>query len=188
MKNIRITSPFDQETVANLRAGDIVNISGVVYTARDAAHARLVAAIKQNQSLPFDLAGQTIYYMGPSPTPPGHTIGACGPTTSSRMDTFTSAMLQAGVVATLGKGARTVATKEAFTEHRAVYLVTYGGAGALLAKTVHKVEIVAYPELGAEAVLRLEIVDLPAIVAYDIYGGDLFASEISKYAQGPDQK
>lgn len=185
MANLRITSPLDKETVARLRAGDTVTISGIVYTARDAAHAQLTVAIQQRQVLPFDPAGQTIYYMGPSPTPPGHIIGACGPTTSSRMDYFTPTMLQAGVRAMLGKGERSTTIKEALMIHHAVYLVTYGGAGALLAKAVHRAEIVAYPELGAEAVLRLEVTDMPAIVAYDIYGGDLFVEEISKYAQEP---
>ena len=187
MAKIRIISPLDSETVTKLRAGDMVSISGVVYTARDAAHARLVTTIQQGQKLPFELAGQTIYYMGPSPTPPGHVIGACGPTTSSRMDPFAPTMLQAGIKALLGKGPCAAAIKESLIIHNAVYLVTYGGLGALLAKSVHLTEVVAYPELGAEAVLRLEITDLPAFVAYDIYGGDLFAQEIPKYMQKPDE-
>ncbi len=185
MASLTISSPLDKETVTRLRAGDIVSLSGVVYAARDAAHAQLVAAIWQDSPLPFDPAGQTLYYMGPSPTPPGRVIGACGPTTSSRMDPFTPAMLHAGVRAFLGKGARSVETKEAIKKLGAVYLVTYGGAGALLAKAVRRAEVAAYPELGAEAVLRLEVANLPAFVAYDIYSGDLFAEEIPKYARDP---
>lgn len=181
MASISIASPLDDEVAAQLKVGDNVSISGVIYTARDAAHARLAAAIQQGQALPFNPVGQTIYYMGPSPTPPGRTIGACGPTTSSRMDPFTPAMLQAGVKVLLGKGPRAAAAKDSLALHRAVYLVTYGGMGALLAKSVCQAEMVAYHELGAEAVLRLEVADLPAIVAYDIYGGDLFAQEIPKY-------
>jgi len=180
----KIISPLSKETIAQLRAGDTIALSGIVYTARDAAHARLTVAIQEKQPLPFDLAGQTIYYMGPSPTPPGRVIGACGPTTSSRMDPFTPAMLQAGVCALLGKGGRTTAVKDALALHGAVYLVTYGGAGALLTQAVRRAEVVAYPDLGAEAVLRLEVIDLPAIVAYDIYGGDLLAKATLKYAQG----
>jgi len=184
MTSFNFTSPLDNEAVKQLRAGDTIALSGVVYTARDAAHAKLAEAIQQGLPLPFNPVGQTIYYMGPSPTPPGHIIGACGPTTSSRMDPFTPTLLQAGVRALLGKGGRTKAIQESLLVHKAVYLVTYGGAGALLAKAVHRAEVVAYPELGAEAVLRLEILSLPAIVAYDIYGGDLFADATLMYAQG----
>ncbi len=180
---LNITSPLDGATVASLKAGDMVTVSGVLYTARDAAHKRLVEAMEKGRPLPFGLAGQTIYYMGPSPAPPGHIIGACGPTTSSRMDAFTPAMLAAGVKALLGKGERSARVKEEMLKHRAVYLVTYGGAGALLAGAVVKADVVAYPELGAEAVMRLEVKDLPAIVANDIYGGDLFEQEMAKYAK-----
>ena len=184
----RVTSPLDEKIIAGLRAGDSVEISGIIYTARDAAHERLVEAITRNGELPFDLRGQTIYYMGPSPTPPGRVIGACGPTTSGRMDAFTPAMLEAGVKALVGKGERSEAVRAALRKHRAVYLVTYGGAGALLAHTVIKAEVLAYPELGAEAVMRLEVKDLPAIVADDIYGGDLFQREIAKYKKNDDNQ
>jgi fumarate hydratase subunit beta len=181
----RIVSPFDEDTIASLKAGDMVTLSGVLYSARDAAHKKLVEAMQQGLPLPVQLKGQTLYYMGPSPAPPGRIIGSCGPTTSSRMDIFTSAMLDAGVRATLGKGERSSQVKAAMLAHRAVYLVTYGGAGALLSQAVTMAEVVAYPELGAEAVMRLEVKDLPAIVAADIYGGELFSQEIAKYAAGP---
>ncbi|MCL2149353.1 MAG: FumA C-terminus/TtdB family hydratase beta subunit [Dehalococcoidia bacterium] len=178
-----IISPLDKDTISQLRAGDIISFSGVIYTARDAAHAKIATLIQQGQVLPFNPVGQTLYYMGPSPTPPGCIIGACGPTTSSRMDPFTPAILQVGVRVLLGKGERTAMVKEALVRYGAVYMVTYGGAGALLAKAVRRAEVIAYPELGAEAMLRLEITEFPAIVAYDMYGGDLFAEEIPKYAQ-----
>jgi len=183
MASLVATSPLGKETLTQLRAGDTVSLSGVLYAARDAAHAKLTEAIRLALPLPFDPAGQTIYYMGPSPTPPGRLIGACGPTTGSRMDPFTPDMLQAGVRVMIGKGARSAEVKKVMSKHGAVYLVTYGGAGALLAKTVCQVEVVAYPELGAEAVLRLEVTGFPAVVAYDIYGSDLFAEEIPKYAR-----
>jgi fumarate hydratase subunit beta len=179
---LSITSPLDKETIARLRVGDMVDITGVVHTARDAAHKRLAEALAKGQPLPFELKGQTIYYMGPSPSPPGRVIGACGPTTSGRMDLFTPAVLEAGAKALLGKGERSERVKAALVKHKAVYLVTYGGAGALLANAVTKAEVVAYPELGPEAVMRLEVTNLPAIVANDIYGGDLFEQEIPKWA------
>jgi fumarate hydratase subunit beta len=181
MASLHITSPLDKKSIERLKAGDTVLISGVVYTARDAAHKRMAEALGQGWSLPVELKGQTVYYMGPSPAPPGHIIGACGPTTSSRMDPYTPALLGAGVKALLGKGERSSSVKEAMKQSRTVYFVTFGGAGALLAKAVEKAEVVAYPELGAEAVMRLEVKDLPAIVANDIHGGDLFEQEIGKY-------
>jgi fumarate hydratase subunit beta len=182
MTRLEIISPFEENTVKKLKTGDILAISGEIYSARDAAHKRLAASIEQGKPLPFGLAGQTIYYMGPSPAPPGRVIGSCGPTTSTRMDAYTPAMLEAGIRAFIGKGKRSEEIKEALRWYNAVYFVTYGGAGALLARSVLKAEVVAYPELGAEAVMRLEVRAFPAIVAYDIYGGDLFTSEIPKYA------
>jgi len=179
--NLRITSPLGKTVIPQLKTGDTVLISGLVYTARDAAHKRLAEALAQGKDLPVSLMGQTVYYMGPSPAPPGRVIGACGPTSSSRMDSFTVPLLEAGVGALLGKGERSAAVKDALRKHGAVYLVTYGGAGALLARAVQKAEVMAYPELGAEAVMRLEVKDLPAIVANDTCGGDLFSEEIAKY-------
>jgi fumarate hydratase subunit beta len=176
-----IESPVTENLRKKLCAGDSVSLSGVIYTARDAAHKRIIEALKNGQSPPFDIQGQTVYYMGPSPARPGNVIGACGPTTSGRMDAFTPALLAAGLGCMIGKGERSAEVKEAIKKYKAVYFVTYGGAGALLAKTVKKAEVVAYPELGAEAVMRLEVEDFPVIVANDMHGHDLFTEQIAKY-------
>jgi fumarate hydratase subunit beta len=176
-----IESPVTENLRKKLCAGDSVLLSGIIYTARDAAHKRILEALKNGQPLPFDIQGQTVYYMGPSPARPGNIIGACGPTTSGRMDAFTPALLAAGLACMIGKGERSAEVKEAIKKYKAVYFVTYGGAGALLAKTVKKAEVIAYPELGAEAVMRLEVEDFPVIVANDMHGHDLFAEQIAKY-------
>jgi fumarate hydratase subunit beta len=176
-----IASPIEDNMRKKLCAGESILLSGVIYTARDAAHKRLAETLKSGSPLPFDIKGQTIYYMGPTPARPGHVIGSCGPTTSGRMDAFTPTLLAAGLGAMIGKGERSTEVKEAIKKQRAVYFVTYGGAGALLAKTVRKAEIVAYPELGAEAIMRLEVEDFPVIVANDMHGGDLFEQQIAKY-------
>lgn len=176
-----IESPVTENLRKKLCAGDSVSLSGVIYTARDAAHKRIIEALKNGQSLPFDIQGQTIYYMGPSPARPGNIIGSCGPTTSGRMDAFTPALLAAGLSCMIGKGERSAEVKEAIKKCKAVYFVTYGGAGALLAKAVKKAEVVAYPELGAEAVMRLEVEDFPLIVANNMHGHDLFTEQIAKY-------
>ncbi len=172
---MKLTTPLTEEIVAQLRAGDKVSITGTIYVARDAAHKRMVAALDAGESLPFDPQGQIIYYMGPSPAKPGEPIGSAGPTTSGRMDRFTPALLERGMVAAIGKGPRSGEVRRAFLEHGAVYLVAVGGAAALLGGCVREMEVVAYPELGAEAVHRLLLEDLPAVVAYDLEGGNLFA-------------
>lgn len=176
-----ISSPTPAEVVARLKAGTEVLISGVIYVARDAAHKRLVQALDKGEPLPFDLNGQTIYYMGPSPARPGQVIGSAGPTTSSRMDTYTPRLLAAGLRAMIGKGGRSVAVREAIQQYRAVYFVTTGGAAALLARSIKQTEVIAYEELGAEAILRLNVADFPAIVANDMYGGDLFEQGKARY-------
>jgi len=178
---INITSPIDAEIIEKLTAGTRVLISGVVYTARDAAHQRLTQALDRGERLPFDLKGQTLYYMGPSPAPPGQVIGAAGPTTSHRLDAYTPRLIAAGLRAMIGKGNRPPQVREAIKQHKAVYFVTIGGAGALLSKSIKQAEVIAYEDLGAEAVLRLDVEGLPAIVANDIYGGDLFEQEKAKY-------
>ncbi len=170
---MNITSPLSPEVIEELTVGTKVNISGVVYTARDAAHQRLVEALDNGDKLPFALEGQTIYYMGPSPAPPGQVIGAAGPTTSRRLDAFTPRLLEAGVKAMIGKGSRSQEVREALKKYKAVYLATTGGAGALLAKSVRRIEPVAYEDLGPEAITRLTVEDFPAVVVNDIYGGDL---------------
>lgn len=177
----RIRSPLDAADIESLRSGEQVAITGVVYTARDAAHRRLAEALARGEKLPFDLRGQTIYYMGPSPAPPGKVIGAAGPTTSGRMDVFTPRLLEAGLKAMIGKGSRSAAVREAINQHRAVYFAALGGAGALISKTIKKADKVAYDELGPEAIRRLEVVDLPAIVVNDIYGGDLYEAGKAAY-------
>ncbi len=181
---ITITSPIAPEIIEKLTAGTRVLISGVVYTARDAAHQRLIQVLDKGEKLPFDLKGQTLYYMGPSPAPPGRVIGAAGPTTSSRMDRYTPRLIAAGIRAMMGKGSRSPEVKEAIKKHKAVYFVTIGGAGALLSKSVKQAEVIAYEELGAEAILRLNVENFPAIVANDIYGGDLFEQGKAKYQKG----
>lgn len=181
LEAVKITLPIEAETLAGLTAGTKVLITGVLYTARDAAHRRLVDSLASGDELPFNLKGQTLYYMGPSPARPGQVIGSAGPTTSGRMDSYTPPLLAAGLRAMIGKGGRSVEVIEAIKKHKAIYFATIGGAGALLAKAVKKAELIAYEDLGAEAILRLEVSDFPAIVAVDIYGGDLFEQGKAKY-------
>lgn len=183
MATLKVVSPFSEEVVARLHAGDQLSISGVVYAARDAAHKRLVEALAHGQALPFDIRGQTIYYVGPTPAKPGEVIGSAGPTTSSRMDPYTPRLVEAGLRATIGKGGRSVAVREALVRHKAVYLATLAGAGALLSRRIRKAELVAYGELGPEAILRLEVEDFPAIVINDIYGADWFQLAKAQYAR-----
>jgi len=178
---IKIQSPLDSKTVSMLKAGDKVLLSGTVYTARDAAHKRLIEAMDRGEPLPFDLKGQTIYYVGPSPAPPGHIIGSAGPTTSGRMDFFTPRLLAAGLKVMIGKGSRSSEVKEAIKTYSCVYLAAIGGAGALLSKAVRKAEVIAYEDLGTEAILRLEVENFPTIVIHDIYGGDLYQEGKENY-------
>ncbi len=181
----QITSPIGADVIESLKAGDQVLISGVIYVGRDAAHKRLVEALDKGDRLPFDLKGQTIYYMGPSPTKPGHVIGSAGPTTSGRMDAYTPRLLAAGLKAMIGKGLRTEAVKKAIREHKAVYFAAVGGAAALIARTITKSEIIAYEELGPEAILRLEVKDFPAVVINDMHGGDLYQQGKARYQVQP---
>ncbi len=178
---IPITSPLDEETVARLRAGDRVSITGVLYTARDASHRRITAALDRGEKAPFDFAGHTLYYMGPSPARPGQVIGSAGPTTSGRMDAYTPRLIAAGLRAMIGKGSRSREVKEAIKKYKAVYLAATGGAGALIARSIKKAEVIAYEDLGAEAIVRLEVEDFPAIVVNDIYGGDLYEEGKARY-------
>ena len=178
---MHISTPLADDVVAQLHAGDSVLITGTIYVARDAAHKRLVAALEAGQPLPFDVRGQLIYYMGPSPAKPGRPIGSAGPTTSYRMDPYTPALLQAGLKGMIGKGNRSQAVREALKRYRAVYFASVGGAAALIAKSVRAAEVIAYPELGPEAVQRLEVADLPAIVIDDIYGGDAYEQGKAAY-------
>jgi fumarate hydratase subunit beta len=180
---VEITTPLTDADVESLKAGDRVRISGVIYTARDAAHARLFPLLEKGQVLPIDVRGAVIYYTGPTPPRPGDAIGSVGPTTASRMDTFTPALLKAGLKGTIGKGYRGQAVKDALQQYRAVYFGTVGGAGAVLSQFVVKAEIVAYADLGTEAIRRLEVAGFPAIVLNDCHGGDLYSTGQKQFAR-----
>ena len=169
-----IETPLSDNSVINLRTGDKVFINGIIYTARDAAHKRIVEAIDSGGKLPFDLNGQIIYYAGPSPARPGSVIGSCGPTTSSRMDAYTPKLLQNGLKGMIGKGKRSKEVKEAIMTYKCVYFAAVGGVAALLSKTIVESEIIAYPDLEPESVRRLVVKDFPVIVAIDIYGKDIY--------------
>lgn len=181
MKQIKITSPLDSKVIEKLTVGTRVLINGIVYAARDAAHQRLIQALDNGEHLPFNINEQTVYYMGPSPAQPGQTIGSAGPTTSSRMDVYTPRLLFAGLKAMIGKGSRSATVVEAIQRYKAVYFATIGGAGALLSKSIKQAEVIAYEDLGPEAILQLNIEDFPAIVANDIYGADLFQQSKTRY-------
>ena len=182
--NLHIASPINIETIENLRVGTKVLISGVIYVARDAAHQRLIQALDKGDQLPFDPTGQTVYYMGPAPAKPGQVIGSAGPTTSGRMDIYTPRLIAAGIRAMIGKGNRSLPVREAIQKYKAIYFATIGGAGALLAKAIKQVEIIAYEDLGPEAIRQLYVENFPAIVANDIYGGDLFEQGKIRYQRG----
>jgi fumarate hydratase subunit beta len=177
----RIALPLTDDTLQGLRAGDDVLLSGTMYVGRDSAHKRIVEALDQGKPLPFDVRGQTIYYMGPSPAKPGQVIGSAGPTTSGRMDSYSPRLMAEGLRGMVGKGMRSPAVKEAMKKYRAVYFAAIGGAGALISKAIKKSDVIAYEELGAEALLRIEVADFPAIVINDIYGGDLYEEGKAKY-------
>jgi fumarate hydratase subunit beta len=178
-----VTLPLTNEYIADLKAGDSLLLSGTLYVARDAAHKRMVAQLDRGEPLPFDIKGQTLYYMGPTPAPPGRIIGSAGPTTSRRMDAFIPGLLAAGLNGMIGKGARSQEVKQAMLKHGAVYLAATGGAGALISKTIVTSEVIAYPDLGPEAVLKIEVKDFPATVINDIYGNDLYIEGKKKYGR-----
>ncbi|GAB6072431.1 Fe-S-containing hydro-lyase [Venenivibrio stagnispumantis] len=177
----RIFTPLTDEIIEDLRAGDKVLLNGYVYTARDAAHKRMLQEYEQTGKLPFDIRGQVIYYVGPTPPKPGHIIGSAGPTTAYRMDKYTPKLLELGLKGTIGKGWRGPEVKEALKKYKAVYFAAYGGTAAILSKHIVSVEMVAYEDLGPEAIRKLEFKDFPVIVANDIYGGDVFEEGQKKY-------
>ena len=180
-----ITTPLlSLETIQFLRVGMRVLLSGTIYTARDAAHQRLTAAIEGNQPLPFDLAGQVIYYVGPSPAQPGQVIGAAGPTTASRVDPFTPLLLQNGLKGMIGKGKRSLKVRQAIQTYQAVYFVAVGGAAALLADCIKSVQTIAYDDLGTEAIRQLTVENMPLVIANDMYGSDLFEQGQNTYQRG----
>ncbi len=178
-----VVPPLSDADVESLTAGDRVRITGTLYTARDAAHGRLLPLIEGGEPLPIDVRGQIIYYTGPSPARPGHVVGSVGPTTGGRMDRFTPRLLSLGLKGTIGKGHRGEAVKEALREHKAVYFGAIGGAGAVLSRYVKKLEVVAYEDLGTEAIRRLEVEDFPVIVINDCHGGDLYQDGMKEYAR-----
>jgi fumarate hydratase subunit beta len=178
-----VTPPLSDADVLSLKAGDRVRISGVLYTARDAAHARLFPLVEQGKPLPIEVRGQIIYYTGPSPARPGAVVGSIGPTTGGRMDKFTPALLELGLKGTIGKGARSQAVKDALRRHTAVYFGAIGGAGAVLSQFVKTLEVVAYEDLGTEAIRRLEVEGFPAIVVNDCHGGDLYEDAVRAFAR-----
>jgi len=180
MATYNLTTPLSEEDVRALKAGDVVYLSGVIYTARDAAHKRLVELIEKGEELPFDLEGSVIYFVGPTPPKPGDPIGSAGPTTSYRMDSYSPTMLKHGSRGMIGKGKRSQEVKDACKEYGGIYFGATGGAGALLGKRIKSAEVIAYPELGPEAVRRLEVEDFPVTVVNDTHGNDL-------YQQGREQ-
>jgi fumarate hydratase subunit beta len=170
----RIETPLTDEVLKDLKIGEKVTISGIIYSARDAAHKRLVELIEKGEELPFQLPGQVIYYVGPTPARPGFAVGSAGPTTSYRMDAYAPVLIEHGLKGMIGKGARGDNVKEAMKKYGAVYFAAIGGAGALISKSIKSAEVIAYPELGAEAVRRMEVENFPAIVATDMFGDDLY--------------
>jgi fumarate hydratase subunit beta len=178
---ISIQTPLDDRTIEELRAGDPVLINGTIYTARDAAHKRLFDLLQNGGELPFDLAGQVIYYVGPTPAKPGAVIGAAGPTTAYRMDAYAPTLIAKGLKGMIGKGSRGADVVDALKRCKAIYFAATGGAGALISKRIKEVDMVAYEDLGTEAIRRMVVEDFPAIVANDIYGGDLYEDGLKRY-------
>ncbi len=179
----KLTLPLSNEEIESLRIGDIVLLTGVIYTGRDAAHERLVKLINEDKPLPIDLDKATIYYVGPTPTKPHEVIGSAGPTSSYRLDPFTLPLLKQGLKIMIGKGPRSKEYKELLKQYKALYLSTIGGAAAIISKSIKKCELVCYEDLGPEAIYKLDVEDFFAIVTYDIYGNDLFEEGIKKYKQ-----
>ena len=178
-----INVPFDADIVKELKAGNYVYLTGTIYTARDAAHKRMYEAIQNGETLPFDIEGNVIYYMGPSPAREGRPIGSAGPTTASRMDKYTPALLELGMRGMIGKGRRTEAVRESMMKNQAVYFAAVGGAGALLSKSILQAEVIAYEDLGTEAIRKLEIKDFPVIVVMDCEGNNLYDKAIEQYKE-----
>lgn len=180
-RHIRV--PFGEQEAAELKSGDYVYLSGIIYTARDAAHKRMYEALEQGKELPFDIKNNIIYYMGPSPAREGRPIGSAGPTTASRMDKYAPALLELGQRGMIGKGKRSEAVRESIIKNKAVYFAAVGGAGALLSKAIVNSEIIAYPDLGTEAVRKLEVKDFPVIVVIDSEGNNLYETAVEAYKE-----
>lgn len=176
-----IETPVSDEVIAELRAGDRVFITGYLFTGRDSAHKKLIELVKEGKELPIDVKGQIIYYVGPTPARPGKPIGSAGPTTSYRMDSYAPTLHAMGLKGTIGKGSRSEEVKDSLKKHKAVYLAAVGGAGALISKSIEDSEVIAYPELGPEAIRRVKVKNFPCIVINDMYGGDLYEEGKKKY-------
>jgi fumarate hydratase subunit beta len=181
MAEHRITTPVSDEVIEKLRTGDRVYITGALYTGRDSAHKKLIDLVNEDKELPIDVIGQFIYYVGPTPARPGKPIGSAGPTTSYRMDSYAPTLHRLGLKGTIGKGARNEEVKESLKKYKGVYLAAVGGAGALISKSIVSAEVIAYPELGPEAIRRVEVKDFPCIVINDMYGGDLYQEGKEQY-------
>ena len=179
----RLTTPLSRETVRTLRAGDRVSITGVIYTARDAAHKRMVELLSAGESLPIDVTDQVIYYAGPCPAKPGDVIGSCGPTTSYRMDAYAPTLIEKGLTGMIGKGKRSDEVVSSMKEHGAVYFAAIGGCGALISKRIKEAEVIAFPDLGAEALRRLYVEDFPLTVVIDAEGNNLYEIGQNEYSQ-----
>ncbi len=184
----KLTTPVTREDLAPLKAGDTVLLSGMVYTARDAAHKRMMELLDGGEPLPFPVEGSALYYVGPTPERPGEVIGSAGPTTSGRMDAYSPRLLDLGQAIMIGKGARNQAVKDAVVRNGAVYLAALGGAGALMAASVKKLEVICWEDLGCEAVRRLEVEDMPLTVILDPHGGDLYQSGPAAYLASLEEK
>ncbi|MBN1271763.1 MAG: Fe-S-containing hydro-lyase [Candidatus Aminicenantes bacterium] len=181
MAEHHIQTPVSDETISKLKAGDRVFITGYLFTGRDSAHKKLIELVEQGKDLPVDIKGQLIYYVGPTPARPGKPIGSAGPTTSYRMDSFAPALHAMGLKGTIGKGARSEEVKKSLQKHKAVYLAAVGGAGALISRSIEEAEVIAYPELGPEAIRRIKVKDFPCIVINDMYGNDLYEEGKQEY-------
>ena len=178
-----INVPYSKETASGLRAGDYVYLTGTIYTARDAAHRRMYENLQNGKELPFDIKGNVIYYMGPSPAREGRPIGSAGPTTASRMDKYTPTLLDLGMAGMIGKGKRTESVREAVIRNGAVYFAAVGGAGALLSKAIKSSEVIAYDDLGTEAIRKLTVEDFPVVVVMDSKGNNLYETAIKEYCK-----
>ena len=181
MAKYNITTPVSDEVIEKLRAGDSITITGYLYTGRDSAHKKLIDLVTAGKELPIDVKGQLIYYVGPTPARPGKIIGSAGPTTSYRMDSFAPTLHKLGLKGTIGKGSRSEEVRESLKKYKGVYLAAVGGAGALISQSIVEAEVIAYPELGPEAIRRVKVKDFPCIVINDMYGGDLYAEGKQKY-------
>ncbi len=178
---IKLITPLSDDDVKKLKIGDKVSLNGIIYTGRDVVHKRLVELLDQGKPLPFDIQGQIIYYVGPSPAKPGQVIGSAGPTTSYRMDNYSPKLISIGLKAMIGKGKRGQEVIDAMVKYKAVYFAAVGGAGALIQKTIKKAEVIAYEDLGPEALRRLEVENFPVIVVNDTYGEDLYQKGMEQY-------